>query len=548
MAIRVEAQGQTFEFADGTTEAQIGEALDSHFNGQATPAQAPTQQINTQGLTPEQLNQLEAIQDRFAREDAAFNAANAPGALQAGLIGVGKGLTDVGQFFAGVAGGGKSPEQKAQEQALFDRLKTTNPVASRVGEFIGETAATAPLGGLAGVIGKNVVKGTAVKLGATASGKAATTAGVIGGGAAEGAAVATQLGEDATTGAVLGAGAGVLMPVIFKAGKSAFQKLTGKSATSEIFDEATGELTEAATQELQDAGIPIATFTQEVETLVKQNFSPEIDLAMQARQAQLQEFAPGIDARPSRLTQDIAAQSAEEQLIGLGTPQGRNFLAAEDAVQEGLQAGARTNLLGDLDVDLISAFTSVSDDANKGLLGESAKVAIKEIEESQKGIVTGLYTAARELAGEGQEVTTSGVLNAFTNGANDLAPTEGLMGAIGRALKEFNVIEEGTELAEEFKFKAPKEVKPLTLDNAEMLRQRLNKLDPRDGSQDSLFVSMIRQQLDNEVDGLIAAFPEEGAVAAAFKKGTGRKRRVQNDIQRKAPCISADWIQERLGR
>ena len=54
MAIRVQAQGQTFEFKDGTTEAQIGEALDSHFGGQSQPVQQQPQQISPQGLTPKQ--------------------------------------------------------------------------------------------------------------------------------------------------------------------------------------------------------------------------------------------------------------------------------------------------------------------------------------------------------------------------------------------------------------------------------------------------------------------------------------------------------------
>lgn len=515
MPIKVTAQGKTFTFPDGTTESQIGVAVDEFFGSQTQPA---PQQPVSQGLSVEQLNQLEAIQNQVAAEQAEFAKGPEVGSLEAGLVGTGKGFTDVGQFFAGLVGAGETPEQKAQRDAMQAALVQRAPIAGRVGEFVGETAATAPLGGIAGTIGKGFATNLATKLGAQAGGKLATGAGLVGGGAAEGAAVATQLGEDPTTGAVLGAGANLLMPAVFRAGKDAFQKLTGKTATADIFDEVTGELTEAAAKELQDAGIPVSQFADEVQALVGQNFDPNVDLAAQVRQSQLQEFAPEAVARPSRLAQDFPAQSAEEQLIALGTPEGRNLLQAEQAMQEQLAQGAQTKILGDLDTDLISRFNSVSDDANKGLLGDSAKLAINEIRDASKAKVDGLYSAARELAGDGQQVFSGNVLSAFEVGANNLNPSDGLINATGRALKEFGVIEEGTALADSFQFKAPIELKELTLDNAEALRQRLNKLDPRDGSQDALFVNQVRQQLDNEVDSLIDAFPEEAAVAQAFKE------------------------------
>lgn len=517
MPITVKSQGKKFTFADGTPESEIGAAIDSYFSNQGAPQQQAPRQPNTEGLDETQIAKLDALKLQFDQENQARVEANAPSPGQSLLIGAGKGLTDVGRFFTGLVGGGPSDAQVQGEQQAFDELKETNPITSRVGEFIGETVGTAPLGGFAGAIGKKVLTGTALKLGAAAGGRVATTAGVAGMGAAEGAAVATQLGEDVTTGAALGAGAGVLMPVIFRAGKNAFQRITGRSATSEIFDATTGELTEYAAKELQDAGIPIETFAGEVEALVKNNFNPELDMAAQVRAAQAQEFAPGVVSRPSRLAKDIGAQSAEEQLIVLNTAEGRNIVTNDALMQEGLQIGAQTKLLGDLDVELISNFNTISNDANKGILGASAKSVLSDIKVTEKQAVDDLYKAARDMAGDGQQVTTKNVLAAFEVGANDLAPTDGLMSAVGRSLKEYNVIEEGTALADEFKFKAPKELKDLTLDNAESLRQRLNVLDPRDGSQDSLFVSRIRAQLDNEVDGLIDMFPEEGAVAAAFK-------------------------------
>ena len=524
MPIKVKAQGKTFTFPDGTTQEQIGQALDEHFSG----ALQSTQQVQqpTQGLTTEQLNQLEQMQLQADAEQLQRERDLVSGPGQAFLVGAGKGMTDVGRGIGNLVMPGQPYQPQPGEVEAFETLKRTNPVTSRAGEFVGETVATAPAGGLAGSFGKKVALGTAAKLGAPQGGRLATTAGLIGGGAAEGAAVAAQLGEDVGTGAALGAGANVLLPVIGRASKRLFQRMTGKTTAGEVFDQATGQLTPEAASELEKAGIPLETFSGEVEAFLKQNFDPNIDLAAQLRQSQLAEFAPDVQGRTSRITQDQATQNAEEALIQMGAPEGQNILRQEGLVQEALQSGVERKILGDIDVNLISKFNTVSDDANRGLFGESAKTALREIRDIEKSKVNGLYKAARDLAGDGQQLTTTGLQGAFEEAANDLAANDNTIGAVGRALKEFGVVVDGGDL------KAPREIKDLTLDNAELLRQKLNRIDPRDGSQDALFVDIVRRQLDDEVDLIIDSFPEEAAAAAAFKearKASANYKQTFND-------------------
>lgn len=518
MPIEVNVQGAILEFPDNASQEAIQAGVSQFLSQQAQPQPqvSPVQQpVDTTGMTIAQLNALERSQE-LALEAERIRAQGVQlGPVEGVIGGIGAGMQDVGRGIANLL----LPEaQEVQDPnaAVRQRIQEANPISFGIGEFVGETVATAPLGGLAGGIAGRVAVGAASKVGA---GKRATDiARLAFGGAAEGATVAAQLQESAGTGAVIGAGANMALPVVFRAGNSVFQRLTGKTATKNVFDEATGELTEAAAKELTDAGIPIETFAGEVETLVKQNFTPEIDLAAQTRQAQLQEFAPEAQARPSRLSQDFAAQNAEESLVTMGTPEGRNITMNEQALQEQLQQGARDKLLGGFDTDLIANFQTVSNDANKGLFGESVKNAVTDLEKVSKANVRALYSSARELAGGGTPVPAKDLRLAFELTTDEFAPQDSTINAVGKALKEFSVISEGDELFDTFKISEARKIKNLTLDNAEELRQRLNKLDPRDGSQDSAFISIIRQSLDGQVDGLINEFPEGSASAEAFKK------------------------------
>lgn len=472
-----------------------------------------------QNLSAEQLNRL----DQMNQQEAMMGAQRADdlkmNPMQAAAVGAGSGMNDIYRFFASIGGGGQgvspiSGSTPQGEAMARDQLVESNPVAGRVGEFVGQTVATAPLGGLAGMITKRAATWATKMLGQ----KASQFVGVAAGGAAEGAAVAGQLGEDMSTGAIVGSIGNVLFPTVLRRGKEAFQKFTGKAPIDEVFDPATGNLTQTAQDTLKGAGIPLEVFAAEVEESLKRNFDPMTDLAPQVRQAQLDEFAGGVQGRPSRMTQSQGLQNAEENLIALGTPQGNRIANNERIMQEQLMSGAQTKLLGDIDVQMQSLFTEVSNDANKGFLGDSVQGAVKGLQQIENQKVKALYQGARDLVGDGQEVLTDNIGGMFENAANDLAAGDQTIGAVGRALREFGVFEEGSELFDQFTTKAPREIKPLTLDNAEMLRQRLNQIDPRDGTQDSLFVDLVRRQLDNEVDGLIDAFPEEAAAAEAFRR------------------------------
>lgn len=508
MPITVNANGKKFTFPDGTPQAEIGLAVDAFFSNQ-TKQQQPAP-IDTSRLNIDQLNALERSQNLEAEAERTRQEGVQLSPMEGFLAGTAAKMGDVGRFIGNVALPGQPfQDQNAEVRA---RLKEANPKSFAVGEFTGGTVATLPVGGFAGGIAKNVIGKTAAKFGLSRAAQVAT----IGGGAAEGAAVATQLEEDPLTGALIGGAASAVMPVILKAGGEAFRKLTGRAATTGVFDES-GELTAQAIKELEDAGIPLETFSDEVNRVVQDTFQPEIDLAVQTRAAQLEEFAPGVEPRTSRLTKSPAAQAAEEQLVATGTPAGQRVLQAEQDVQAGLQAGARDKLLGDLNTDLVARFDDAADDFNLGKVGETVRIALNDQKSASKKAVDSLYTSARGLVGEGADIPTQGIRDVFELQANELAPTDGLVKSVGRSLKEFGIIKEGDELFDEFKLSALRSTKDLTLDNAEALRKKLNQLKPTEPT-DIRFLTQVKNSLDGEVDSLINQFPEEAAAATAFKE------------------------------
>lgn len=512
---------------------QQGFTITSIPEQQAQPAQGgfvitsvPQGQVQQrplgEGLSPEQQARLAQIQAQTQAEQERLLEESKPGVRETLLIGTGKGLTDVGRFFqkklAGLVAGEEAvqsiQQQQAAEQQAFEVLKEQRPVAARVGEFAGETVATLPAGGLVGGLARNVTARVAAPIAGTTAGRLAP---VIAGGAGEGAAVAAQLEENVGTGAGIGAATEAFLPPVLRAAGRAFRRLTGRAATTNLVGEA-GELTAEGIEELRRAGIDPELFTDELGRSIQEGFDPTVDLAVQARQAQLAEFAPGVEAKPSTLTQDFATQSAEEQLIASGTPAGRAFQAAEQQVQEGLQEGAKARLLGDIETDLQFKFDTISNDVNLELAGQAVKDAVDGTRTAQRQAVTDLYQAARDLAGAGQKIPTNNIAQQFVDSSFELAPTDKVSKAVGRALKEFGVLE-GTELAAETGFKLPagRSIQELTLDNAELLRQRLNKIKPTEPT-DIKFLVEVKNQLDNQVNEIIDLIPEDAASAQAFKE------------------------------
>lgn len=131
------------------------------------------------------------------------------------LAGIGQGMTNVKRQLSNIFGG-MSDEELQQAAELDQPLLGTK--SGKVGSFIGETAATLPVGGIAGAgtkalgsqLGKNLLLRGAAE------------------GAAQGAVLAGP--EQRGSGAMFGAGAGVIAPAI-GAGYKAFR--SGVSATPE---------------------------------------------------------------------------------------------------------------------------------------------------------------------------------------------------------------------------------------------------------------------------------------------------------------------------
>ena len=447
--------------------------------------------------------------------------------LEAVAVGAGRGLSNVGHGIKTLSNkltGGRlvSDEQLAQarEKHAANKLllqagtgdSLLNKAMLGTGQFGGEVMGTG-IPGIGAMKGAGQLAGKGLSLAPNLAQKIGT---LIAGGAAEGATAAALLDQDVKTGAAIGAGGNLLAEPITKALGFVWRKTFGKEATEAIIDQA-GNLTPTAQRELAEAGISEEQITGEAVEFIKQNFKPDVDLAVQARQAQLEEFAPSVSPKASTLSQDIATQNAETSLINSG--KGDAILAAEQRTQEALENAARDMILGDIDSGLISRFDTISDDVNKSIVGDSVKEAVTEVKVREKQAVKDLYNKAKELTGGGVSMDNTPLNKAFEVGEIELGlPAESATRkGVLNAFKEFGLLEEGTEMFKSARIPSGRDIQELTLDNAELLRQRLNKLNPSD-PQEIAFVSILKKQLDDQVDAMLSAAPKGTATAKAFQE------------------------------
>lgn len=461
--------------------------------------------------------------------------------LEAVAVGAGRGFANVGHGIKTLSNkltGGRlvsdedlaTAQQKQDANKMLLKAGTDESLLNKImlgtGQIGGETIATG-IPATAAMKGAGQLTGKALSVAPSLVQKVGT---LIGGGVAEGATVAGLLGEDVKTGAAIGAGGNLLAEPLTKAVGAIWRKTFGRDATEAIIDEA-GNLTQAAKAELAAAGIPEEQLTQEIADHIKQNFTPEVDLAVQTRAGQLEEFAPGVSPKPSTLSRDVASQNAELSLINQG--QGDAILAAEQRTQEALENSARDMILGDIDSGMISRFDTVSDDVNKSLLGESVKEAVGEVKTREHAAVRELYKTATDLAGGGTPIDIKPLNSAFNVGEIELGlPADSsTRKAVLNAFKEFGLLDEGTEMFDAARIPVGREIQDLTLDNAETLRQRLNKIKPTD-PQEIAFVSILKKQLDDQVDGMLSKSLPGSVSAKAFqeaRKASANYKQMFND-------------------
>lgn len=233
---------------------------------------------------------------------------------EAALIATGKGLTDIGR------GVGLMDKAEAGEIEAFKQLEQANPVATGIGEVLGQAAPFVPLGLAAGAI-------------VPTAGRVAATGAL---GAAEGGLISRGTGGDANE-QIMAAGVGggvasaleLALPVIGRVGGKVIRRALGKAPDGAVVD-AAGKPSEELLKALKKEGM---TFEDLAESATKELRNEAIDPEQVARKAFLESQGLTGDASPTRaqITRSVDDfKIQQEALKSSGRVEER--LAAQDRV------------------------------------------------------------------------------------------------------------------------------------------------------------------------------------------------------------------------
>jgi hypothetical protein len=424
------------------------------------------------------------------REGAMRELASEQGPIDSLLIGAGRGFYNIGRGLGLV-----EPAGEVEKQA-YAALQEQRPIATTIGEVVGESAPFVIPGAGAGKI-------------AALAPRAAAMAGL---GAAQGTISARGRGEDLNTqmasGAIGGAVAGGLelaLPYIGRAAGSVVRRVTGREPAGQLIDSAgrpTAELQDA----LAKAGI---SYDELAESAMREltQAAPGTDPAQAARAALF--ASENIPATRGAITQDFAQQATEARLAESASD------IAASPFRETIK-GQSEAIKGRLD-DLIQ---------NLGVperTGESLKEALSGRKSLLKAEKSALYRKAAEQA------ENVGVLPILPDNIAGAIPDDqavrrisrlvpGQAGALDDLLIEFGVK------------KAPEgftgQVTPLSLGNLEDFRSAINMIERSDNTGTIKVLSgPVKSALDAEADLMADAVEQAGISGAADLIGTLKQAR-----------------------
>lgn len=215
-----------------------------------------------------------------------------PEALTAGLVGAGRGLMTVAR------GLGLAEEEDVFAQEAIGKLKEERPIATGVGEVVGEAA---PF----------MVPGTQIGRLATVPGKIAATAAL---GASE-AGVITRgaggdLGDQLVAAGVGGTVAGALeaaLPVVGRVGGRIIRKVFGRAPEGAVVD-AAGNPSDELLKALDESGLSMDDITEEVVTELK---GKAVDPRQAARKAFLE--SQGLEPTRAQVSRNAADFQAQQE-------------------------------------------------------------------------------------------------------------------------------------------------------------------------------------------------------------------------------------------
>ena len=239
--------------------------------------------------------------------------------LQAGLISAGRGMTKLASW-AGLVDGETEIEKKA-----FQALEEESPIATTIGETIGESAPfLIPGAGQAGLVAK-LGGGTVARL-ATAGGLGALEAGII----------ADANDQDAAQAAGLGAGFAAGAEFLFPKIGKAYRKFRGIAPETNLVDVA-GNITAPFEKALADEGLTVGNLVDAVRADL-----PKIAAdAGESGKARLSEALAAKEAAKAVVKRQIQAGARDNELAPLMIMRNKvvNDNLAEEAIKQGFEKG-----------------------------------------------------------------------------------------------------------------------------------------------------------------------------------------------------------------
>lgn len=508
----VEANGNRYEFPQGTTREQIEQALEE-IAAQST-MQQPSQP--TMQAPDPQNPQLAAptYQQEYIESVGPFEA------MQIGAgSGVARVLNKVKEFGYEALGATEQAflekEGFKQDQLMaMDPLREARPYSTGVGEFVGETIALAPIGGPAAWAGRRLFG---------VGGRVAGRAGAAGSaGAAETAVLAP---EDIGTGAGVAVAAEFGLPWIGRAAVAPFRRYFGKNADAIL---ETGEISpEVRTQIIESGEVPEELLVKSIDEMHR-DLSLKKDIIEQVGRERAESLGFTLDE--AQALRDYDLQDLKQTVLRSIGPEGDVARGLELKQRTDIERGLQERVLDRYGSSMQLDFTNTSDDFTKVQLGHVVKNAVEELKTRDETLVSAAYKAARESSAPDIRIKPDGALgqrisNALVDHMDLFAVDEKDRQQAYKAMAKYGFFGDAVEKQGAYSYvtnpddpssliKIRGDVEPLTIKNAEEFRKRWTALQKTD--QTGLGY-VVKSELDRTVNDVIDAFPEGSDTIQGFR-------------------------------
>ncbi len=238
------------------------------------------------------LNDLRQLKTQKQKQDLLTQINQDVGPIESGLIGIGRGLTDIGR-----AVGLAEPESERVQEALAG-LEEQRPITQIGGRILGQALPfLAPGVGIGGIASLPLRVAAATGLGGV-----------------EGAAIAAGTGEggvieSAGIGGAIAGTAEAIFPIIGRLGRALVQRVKGKPPASTILDNL-GNPTPELQEALQSSGVTIDDLNQQAQSLLARQ-PTGVDPEQAVRAAQFEQV--GIQPTKAQITRDAADFQAQQE-------------------------------------------------------------------------------------------------------------------------------------------------------------------------------------------------------------------------------------------